>query len=112
MANRPEADWIAWTLQLIFGFVIGVIIAFAAMPRHSPLWFDAHGFFLFLAGGGLIGAALGSHYGDRLWSGISYRYRPPDSPQQSTLSDYCSLAIGFAGLLCVLFCVLQHPIFR
>jgi hypothetical protein len=111
MANKPEADWLAWTLQLIFGFVVGVIMAFVAMPRRTPLWDDPHGLLLLLAGGGLIGAAFGSHYGDRLW-GEAYKYYPPDEPQQSTLSDYCSLVIGFAGFLCVLFCVLQHQIFK
>lgn len=52
----------------------------------------------FLLGTALIGAGLGSRYGDRLWLGDSYKVIPPDEPEQSALSDWISWCLVAAGI--------------
>jgi hypothetical protein len=74
------ADWLAWMLQFAFGLIVGVLAGCALLMTgryrhyHGYYTWSAPGFIpLLLAGTGLIGAALASYYGDRLWLASSYR---------------------------------------
>ena len=97
---KKSANWLAWILQGIFGFVAGAVGGLILISRgRSGLWLDRQLLLPFLTGTALIGAGLGSRYGDRLWLGDSYKMIPPDEPEQSNLSDilsWCLIAAGVA----------------
>jgi hypothetical protein len=93
--NR-RADWLAWSLQFIAGFLVGAVIAFGVV-RDSKLGGGEIGGVAL--GGGLLVAAFASHYGDRLWLGEdSYRVVPPGEFPQSRVSLFASIASGVFGL--------------
>ena len=95
---KPQADWLGWTMQGVFGFLVGVAVGCyflfrgrAGFGLHSGLMIPC------LIGTGLIGAGLGARYGDRLWMGDNYRIIPPDEPEQSVLSDWLAWFLVAAG---------------
>ena len=92
---KKSADWTAWCLQFVFGFVFGVSISVLSL-RHGRLPSDIH-MREVLLGAGLIGAAIASRYGDRFWIGDNYRLIPPDEPQTNRLSRVISLFAGIIG---------------
>jgi hypothetical protein len=92
--KRP-ADWIAWWLQFLFGFIVGGFIGIRLM-NEGIIPPDAH-LRAFLGGTALIGAALASRYGDRFWLRDSYRVIPPDEPEHSRASQMISVLTGLAG---------------
>jgi len=103
---KHGADWLAWFLQFIFGCFVGVFFGFALIiRRHGPPLIGYDMFFVFLSGAALAGGAVASHYGDELWLGSTYRVFPPNAPEQSDLSNICSLVIGICGVLLMLFAV-------
>jgi hypothetical protein len=61
----------------------------------------------FIIGAALLGAAVGSYYGDELWVGTSYRVIPPDRPRHSRLSQRVSFALGFLGGVLMLVALAQ-----
>lgn len=105
---RRGADWLGWVLQFIFGSFAGAFLGFAliARRRHSGWMLDVSVVPHFILGAGLLGAALASHYGDRLW--MDYRVIPPDSPDQSALSVALSILTGAVGVSLMGFALLRH----
>ena len=104
-----KADWLAWGLQLIVGFVAGVLLGFVVIHpgRHSGRWVvNAAVVPHFITGAGLLVAAIASRYGDRLW--MDYRVIPPDEPGQSRASVAMSVAIGLSGAGLIAFALLRH----
>ena len=82
-----EADWLAWSMQFVFGHVVGWLLSgtFIEGRRRSIPLISQENAPVFSAGVGLIVEALASRYGDQMWLGSSYRMIPPDAPQQSQL---------------------------
>ena len=102
---KGRADWIAWSLQLIAGFVVGAVIGLAVCREGNLRSDEIIGFTL---GAGLVVAAVASHYGDELWLGSdSYRVVPPDEFPQSSASRVASLVIGVIGVGLVGFAYLR-----
>lgn len=99
VSMRQRANWLGWILQGIFGFFVGGLAGFVVIARLrlGSRFFDD---LLppFLLGSALMGAGLGSRYGDRLWLGDNCRMIEPDEPQQSDFSDILSWCLFAAGL--------------
>lgn len=95
---NERSDWIAWSLQLVAGFVAGAFcsVFFIGGPRGIPL-IAPGSILIFVMGAALVGAAFASHYGDRLWMGSLYRVIPPEEPQHSAATRRASFAVGYIG---------------
>jgi hypothetical protein len=107
--KRGGADWLSWVLQFIFGFFVGAFFGVALITRrHRFPFIGGNMFFVFILGAALVGGAIASHYGDELWLHSTYRMFPPDPPEQSDLSNICSLVIGIGGMLVMLFAVCRN----
>ena len=92
-----------------FGLVAGVVAGFVLISRgRLGLWLDRDFLLPFLIGAGLIGAGLGSRYGDRLWIGDNYYMLPPDEPDQSNLSDWISWCFVAAGVATCIVMILKQ----
>lgn len=110
--TKPQADWLAWILHYLFGLVVGALAGWwvASPGRRGRYWhwiaFEHYP--LFLSGCALIGACLGSLFGERLWTGLNYRVIPPDGIEHSHLSRGLSIASGVAGAVLVLLAVLRN----
>jgi hypothetical protein len=99
MGVKTGANWLAWTLHFIAGFVAAGFVAlvltrggwqtYRGMPLNQLL--------LLVVGAALAGPGLATYYGDRLWNGLSYNVIPPDEVQQSRLSRFLSCAVGALG---------------
>jgi len=109
---KAKADWLAWTLHGIFGCFVGLAVGvYVALRCRGGLLFNDHLFLPFLIGSSLIGAGLGSRFGDRLWIGDNYRILAPEEPEQSPLSDWLSWGLVAAGIAtCVLTVLKQFQI--
>jgi hypothetical protein len=106
---KHGADWLAWSLRFIFGLFVGAFVGTWLISRRFgfPLvGYDL--FFIFILGAALVGGAVASHYGDELWLHLVYRVFPPNAPEQSNLSNVCSLVIGNCGVLLMLFAVCRN----
>lgn len=106
---KNSADWLAWTLQFLLGLVAGVIVG-AGIILRSRVGFSMQAGILaaYLCGAALIGGALASYYGDRLWLGHSTRIIAPNSLRQSSTSRVASMATGAAGAALVVGAFLKH----
>ncbi len=103
------ADWLAWSLQFILGLIVGVVVgAVLISRRHQGFWMASEFIPVYLLGTALIGAALASYYGDRLWLGSSYRIIPADGIRHSSNSRVVSITTGVMGGLLSLVAVLKH----
>ena len=100
---EPAADWLGWSMQFVFGFVVGWLGGhlFTEEGRRSIPLITSDNAPAFCAGVGLITAAFASHYGDQMWLGSSYRVIPPDAPQQNRASLVASIIAGTVGGLLV-----------
>jgi hypothetical protein len=109
--TKPGADWLAWTLQFIAGFIVGSLIGLYLLPRAprdrllNMTTEDITGFVL---GAALMGAAFASFFGDRLWVGLSYRILPPDEIKHSATSRIASIVTGVVGMSVLLLPLLRH----
>ena len=107
---KQRADWLAWSLQFIAGFVVGAMLALY-IPRRS--WYipsraaSAH-ILLLVLGAALIGAGLASYFGDRLWFGSSYRVIPPDDIPRNSTSKALSALTGAVGGILILLALLLN----
>jgi hypothetical protein len=102
---KQSADWFAWTLQFILGLFIGHTVGSALVrlvPSEGRL--SDHST-IFAWGAALIGAGVGSFYGDRLWLSLSNRAIPPDRVQQNKTSRLLSMSTGTLGCLLVVTCL-------
>ena len=109
---KPKADWLAWILHFVFGLVAGALAGlWVAAPGgrgFSWRWLAWEHYPAFLSGCALIGACLGSFYGERLWTGLNYRVIPPDGIEHSGLSRGLSVVGGVAGAGLVLLAVIRN----
>ena len=95
---KRSANWLGWSMHGALGLFAGAVAGFILISRgRRGLWLDVSLILPFVFGTALIGAGLGSRYGDRLWIGDNYRMIPPDEPEQSHLSDWLSWCLIAAG---------------
>jgi hypothetical protein len=110
---KRHANWLAWFMHGTFGLFVGAVAGLILISRRQRgLWLDLDLVIPFLVGAALIGAGLGSRYGDRLWMGDNYRMLPPDEPEQSNLSDilsWCLVAAGAATCVATVFKQVRGP---
>lgn len=106
---KSKADWLAWTLQLILGFIGGFILSFfLSLSKRRGSWLSEDCIMPFAFGVALLASAFTSHFGDRIWLGDdSYRMIPPEEPRQSSFSTTFSIVIGIAGVGLIGFAVLR-----
>lgn len=102
----PKADWMAWIFQFMAGSVVGALMGYvtACPRRYSGISLLARqDIFPFTLGAALLGGALASYYGDRLW--MEDRVIPNDPVKQSQFSFSSSMTTGFVGaglMLCAI----------
>ena len=65
-------------------------------------------FSTYLSGTALVGGALASYYGDRLWLGHSSRIIAPNSVRNSSASRTASMTAGTAGAALIVAALLKH----
>ena len=87
------------------GLVTGLALT---VRRGMVFWLRAEFMIPFLIGAALIGAGLGSRYGDRLWMGDAYYMLPPEEPEQSNLSDWISWSLVASGMAKCAVTILKH----
>jgi hypothetical protein len=66
--DKPRTDWLAWSLQLALGFVVGLGASFPIVRllfRSGFISFDQ--MFLAMVGGALCCGAFAAYHGDRAW---------------------------------------------
>lgn len=110
---KQSADWLAWFLQGLAGMAAGAAVGLYALsdfghPASSALslaW-EPGQFASFLWGAALVGAAIASQVGDRLWLHGVYRLAQPDALRQSRISRLLSLFLGAQGVWLI---VRSHP---
>jgi hypothetical protein len=100
MSPKPSADWVAWTLHLIFGSIIGAALGIYVAARVLRAGMvSSDGTIWAVAGCALIMGAASSHWGDRLWT------RPSvfsgNEPPRSDLSALVSMVIAIVGVLAI-----------
>jgi len=96
---KAQANWLAWTLHGILGCFVGFAAGFYLIGlRRGRGLLEDHLILPFLIGSSLIGAGLGSRFGDRLWIGDNYRIIAPEEPEQSPLSDWLSWGLVAVGV--------------
>lgn len=110
---QQKADWFAWILQFIFGFVIGGFLGFFLLTQNhrrggAILQFSHELLWIFLLGTSLVTGGLASLLGDKLWIGSNYRVIPPEEQQHSFLSRGLSIVSMAIGALLVVFSVSSH----
>jgi len=107
--EKTPADWLAWALQFLLGLVAGVIVAaIIVMRTRVGFSMQAGALVAFFCGGALVGGALASYHGDRLWLGHSTRIIAPNGLRQSSASRMASMATGAAGAALVVGAFLKH----
>ena len=101
---NAKANWLAWSLQLIFGALLGGVAGAASAwgrgrAAHFHFSDDEGGLaFGYVLGCSMVIGGLASYFGDELWLGSSLRaYQPPEMPH-SAVSRGSSLCIGIVGL--------------
>jgi hypothetical protein len=94
--EAPKADWLAWSLHLIFGLVVGAGCGFYLALEWLPADFARAGQVVaFAAGVALVTGGAASHWGDALWMGRSL-FGPAEHPRDAT-SAAVSMVIGAIG---------------
>jgi hypothetical protein len=97
--TKHSADWLAWTLQFLLGLVVGAAVGIAIILRIGVGYSMGAGVLAtYVCGAALIGGALASYYGDRLWLGQSSRIIAPNTVRNSSTSRATSMAAGAAGV--------------
>ena len=107
---KQRADWLAWSLRFIAGFIVGAILALYLTRRNWPfvLSTPSQHILMLVIGAALIGAGLASYYGDRLWVGSSYRAIPPDDIPRSAATKFLSILTGVVGGTFILLALLLN----
>lgn len=91
----------SWVLHFVFGAVVGGLIGLGVgapgRRRRDFRWLESGLLPEFVVGFALLGASLSSLYGERLWTGLSYRVIPPDGIEHSLTSRVLSILSGIGG---------------
>ena len=91
----------SWVLHFVFGAGVGAVTGLASgssgIRGWRPRWIESALLPEFVLGCVLLGAGLGSLYGERLWTGLSYHVIPPDGIEHSLTSRVLSILSGIAG---------------
>jgi len=104
--DQPEADWLAWALQFVFGMLVGGVVAWgiAMGGRYSRGWTHAESLPVWVAGLMLLGGGAAACWGDRMWMGRSdWCDRKPKHTAFSlglarmALGSGCGLAVAAVG---------------
>lgn len=108
---KRRADWFAWVLQYVVGFLVGGCIAFGI--THKRFRLRSNGLitehvYTFIVGTALIWAAMASFYGDRLWLGSEHRVIPPDDISHNKISRLLSIITGILGVALVFKALLHN----
>lgn len=109
--STPGPDWLAWSLQLILGLLVGSGVGFSVarlLFRSGFTSFDQ--MFVVAAGVALCCGAFASFYGDRAW--MSHSIFDSPEPRQPKRAPVCSVVIGSVGAALVLGAVALHLITR
>lgn len=99
--HQRGADWLAWSLQLLLGLLVGASIGALAAERLLA----REALPIFLAGSSLLGGGIHSYLGDRVWFPRSIYDSEP--PAQSKASRCASWIIGGVGALLCLVALLE-----
>lgn len=105
--QRPRADWTAWSLQLVFGLIVGACIGsfiWGRMLRLDMIGRDQWPGIVFSVA--LVVGAITSRRGDRAWFRASLF--DPEPPPQSPASKAASVVIGSYGILLFGLTLLNH----
>lgn len=102
----------SWVLHFVFSAVVGSLMGLgmgtSGRRRGAHhLWLEFSFLPEFFLGCVLLGAGLGSLYGERLWTGLSYRVIPPDGIEHSLTSRVLSILSGIAGAALIAKVLLQ-----
>ena len=94
--EKPRTDWLAWSLQLGFGFVVGFGASFPIariLYRSGFIRFDQ--MLLAMVGGAFCCGAFASYYGDRAWMRPSIFDSP--GPRRTEQARKWSILTGSFG---------------
>jgi len=96
----------SWVLHFVFGAGVGALtgLASASSGRRSgwrPTWLESGLLPELVIGCALLGASLGSLYGERLWTGLSYHIIPPEGIEHSITSRVLSILGGLTGAVLI-----------
>lgn len=99
-----KSDWLAWGMHFVVGAVAGAFFSgiFIRGGRRSIPLIARDDALFFILGAALLGAAIGSRYGDELWTGGNYRVIPPDEMRHSAATLRASWGAGALGVLLML----------
>lgn len=104
---KPRADWTAWSLQLVFGLIVGACIGYLIWGRMLHLDMIGReqwpGIVFSVA---LVVGAITSRRGDRAWFRASLF--DPEPPPQNPASKAASVVIGSYGVLLFGLTLLNH----
>jgi len=94
--DQRNANWFAWSAQLLLGLFLGGLAGFyLVFAVVRPYVLDLREMTVVVGGFSLIGGAITSYFGDRLWFRPSVFDAPP--PAQSPASRISSLVICSIG---------------
>ena len=99
-SQRTEADWVAWILHYLFGFIFGACLSLLLLP--GPLY-GAYALLCPIGGGMFIGG-VASFFGDEYWlaDSDSSQHFPTRAPERSSVTRILSIASGATGAACVI----------
>jgi len=99
--DKPRTDWLAWSLQMALGFVVGFGASFRiARLLWSTCFISFDQMFVTMAGVGICCGAFASYYGDQAWLG-SWVFDPP-GPVRTEQAQKWSIFTGIFGGFLVL----------
>lgn len=97
--EKPRTDWLAWSLQMAFGCVVGFGAGFQVarlLFRTDFISFDQ--MILVMAGGALCCGAFASYHGHRTWMRSSI-FDAPEPPRTEPARKWSIITGSVGGLL-------------
>jgi hypothetical protein len=95
--KKQGADWLAWGIQFVFGGFVGTVLGICSIWGHGFRIINLEATPTYILGTALIGAFVGSYYGDRAWLEQDSVFTL-DPPTQSPLSKNLSIATACFGV--------------